>query len=737
MSIDPPVPQLIGLSLNLLNQAGSACQRGMLVLSGEQDWCVEHAGHILSHMPGSNTYWVGKSAPHGISCMQNPDLIALLGTETEMLVYDAYAGFDPDAFGALCGTLSKGGILILLTPRLSEWPNFPDPEHHRITVAGYPAGEVTGRFLARLSRLILQHPAIVCYQQGDAVPPPPIYLPAKTVASPPDSACLTLDQSIAVEAVIHVVSGHRRRPVVLISDRGRGKSSALGIAAARLIRSGRKQILITAPRQAATQALFAQAAQQLEHAKAAKGSLHLNDASISYFAPDHLLQHPRSADLLLVDEAAAIPTPMLEALLDHYPRIAFATTIHGYEGTGKGFAVRFRHVLDRRFPDWREIRLETPIRWAANDPLEQWLFSALALNASPAPGELIDTAQTDDCVLEILDRDRLAQDESDLNGLFGLLVLAHYRTTPFDLRQLLDGPNLTVFSLRYHGHIVATALMAREGGFDAPTSHAICAGYRRPQGHLLAQSLAAHLGLEEGAALDGARIMRIAVHPRLQRRGLGGRLVQAALKHAINSGLDYLGTSFGATPELLGFWRRHELLPVRVGLRRGASSGTQSVMLLRPITPRGERIFQLSRQRFSRLLPRLLTDALNDMEPGLACALLAASPQPEGLTLDARDWLDLIGFAFARRAYETTLPAIELLTLRALTASRGTTDHDRLLLMKVLQKRDWQVCARRFDLAGHGAVEGLLRKLIGELVLRHADNPTREKALRIQSEKPG
>ena len=651
-------------------------------------------------------------------------------------MYDAFSGFDPDAFGAMSGTLLSGGLLILLTPPLSEWSGYPDPEHARITVAGIPASEVSGRFLGRLARLIRRDPSVISIEEGGDVPEPAKTVAAPNLPGPFDPECRTRDQSEAVDAVVHVVTGHRRRPVVLISDRGRGKTSALGIAAARLLRSGRKTILVTAPRLQATQSLFRQAALLLPDAQTAKGSLHLGDSSIVYSAPDHLLQHPQTADLLLVDEAAAIPTPLLEALLDHYPRIAFATTIHGYEGTGRGFALRFRRVLDQRFPQWREIRLETPIRWAADDPLERWLFRALALDASPAPDNQIVAAQPGECSLDILDQGSLAKDEGDLADLFGLLVLAHYRTTPFDLRHLLDGPNLTVFGLRYRGRIVATALVAEEGGFDPATAHAIWSGYRRPRGHLLAQSLAAHVGLEAGASLRGARIMRIAVHPALQQRGLGSRLVKEIRHHSRTAGLDYLGASFGATHELVRFWRKNQLQPVRVGLRRGASSGTQSVIMLHPLTPDGEQIFHTARMRFGQQLPRLLASSLNNMDAGLACALLAGSSQLAPIPLDRFDWLDLIGFAFAQRGYETSLPPIEALVLKALTDSQPEPKHAQLLLMKVLQNRQWRVCADRFNLAGRSAVEKQLREVMGRLILHYADKSTREIALRIQAERP-
>ncbi|MFP3345534.1 tRNA(Met) cytidine acetyltransferase, partial [Halomonas sp. SIMBA_159] len=80
-----------------------------------------------------------------------------------------------------------------------------------------------------------------------------------------------------------------------------------------------------------------------------------------------------------VDEAAAIPAPMLQKMLSSYSRVVFASTIHGYEGTGRGFAIKFTSVLDAMTPQWRACSMTSPIRWAAGDPLERWLFETLLL----------------------------------------------------------------------------------------------------------------------------------------------------------------------------------------------------------------------------------------------------------------------------------------------------------------------------------------------------------------------
>lgn len=730
-----PLDSLVGKRVaRLALQARASRQRRTIALAGEAGWCRGTAQGLLGVLPETAGLWVGANGVEGMTTLDNSAAQRYLGCETGLLVYDAFLGLDVNAFGALCGSLRGGGLLILLVPPLAEWPRYADPQHARINVAGYPPGAVGGRFLTRLGRL-LRDPRVFLVEQGGPLPEIP------TAPAPPVTpgfhhpSCRTADQLAAVEAIHRCLTGHRHRPLVLISDRGRGKSSALGIAAAGLLREGHDRLLVTAPRLAATAALFHWAAQGLAEAKVGRGTIHWRGREIRFVAPDALLHHAQAAEPLLVDEAAAIPTPLLESLLRRHPRCVFATTQHGYEGTGRGFTLRFRQVLERLTPQWRELRLDEPIRWAPGDPLEQWLFRALALDATPVQEELVQGARADECLFQTLDRERLVDREQDLNDLFGLLVLAHYRTTPFDLRHLLDGPNLSIGVLRHRGRIVATALLAQEGGFDRANARAIWSGRRRPQGHLLAQSLAAHLGLESAARQRGARIMRIAVHPALQRRGLGSRLLQALHEQARREGLDYLGTSFGATPGLLDFWRANGFQPVRIGLRRGASSASRSVILLRPLNPRGTELMEAARSRFSRQLPQLLGEPLADLEGPIATRLLTGIEAPA--RFDPMDWRDLLGFAFARRGYENSLGPIQALSLQAL--SEGLPVEPRkagMLVMKVLQHRDWGDCARSFGLPGRAGVEGELRTTLRGLFLHYADESLQRQALSLGQGSP-
>ncbi|MDN5870610.1 MAG: GNAT family N-acetyltransferase [Nitrococcus sp.] len=701
-------------------------------MTGERDWCLEQAQVLLEQPQLTAIVWLGDRAVAGIAPLATAQARQLLGQEVDALVVDAWAGFDPDAFGATIGAVHGGGLVLLLAPALALWSDYTDPATERITPYPYTPEQLGGRYLQRLARIIRFSPDALVLEPDKPLP---------TIASPAPSGRdspmhSTPDQQRAVAAIERCARGHRYRPVVLTSDRGRGKSAALGIAAARLLSSGCTRIIVTAPSLAAAAAVFTQAQRGLPEAHATRGRLTTANAALQFMPPDALLRCPRAAELLLVDEAAAIPTAVLSTLLRRYPRIVFASTIHGYEGSGRGFALRFRKVLDAHTPDWREHWLETPIRWAKGDPAERFTFHALLLNALPAPDRALADATAAGCHIEPLDRDALADDESNLSELFGLLVLAHYRTTPGDLRHLLDAPGLCVWVLRYRGHIAAAALVIDEGGFSPELAEAIWLGVRRPRGHLVAQSLAAHAGLAQAAALHGRRILRIAVHPACQGRGLGRRLMIGIADAAHNSGIDYLAAAFGATVELVRFWKHCDMHVVRLGSHREASSGSHCAIVLRPLSPAGSRLLNAARERFAEHLPSLLTEPLRGLDAALALMLLQRLGPTSTPSPTEKDWDDLLAFGFGRRQYADALVALQRLTRHALTNPQISQTLSRsqqlALLARVLQQRDWSELAAQLNIPGRRQVVEALRNAVRGLALSSTEAQVRRRARELR-----
>ncbi len=659
--------------------AQTGLQRRLLVLSGERDWCLQQVAQLGLD---EHTVWLGKQGPEVVEQLDARQAQRLLGRTISQLVIDSWDGFNPNALGQASGALAGGSLLIVLCPPLSQWPQYDDPEHRTMAVEPYRTNQVGRRFIQRLVRLIELDPfALVVREDGEASQPRAAELyerPVNTAAL--DHVVSTMDQQRAVQAILHMAR-NRRQPLVITADRGRGKSAALGMAAAQLLRQGGR-VLVTAPQYPATHEVFQFARKLLPDAQTRAGQLSWGKGTLCYLEPEQLLKADAEGCVLFVDEAAAIPAPMLAAMLERFNRIVFATTVHGYEGTGRGFSVRFRHHLDQRTPRWRSINLSQPIRWAANDPLEALVFKALLLDAEAASD--VDLLQLDcaDVSCEVLDRDQLAVDEALLRQLFGLLVLAHYRTTPGDLRLLLDSPNLRVWCMRKAGQVLACALVADEGPLEPALAEAVWAGSRRPQGHLLPQTLIAQVGFVAAAGLLCARVMRIAVHPVLRRQGLGEALLQAIADDAQLRGLDYVGSSFAATADLMPFWQQCGYQPVRVGLTRDAVSGAHAVLVIHPLSQSGIRLFRELRQRYSELIPHLIYSELAAVERELMPRLLWDIEL--AVPLNAQDLSDLRGFARHNRALDNTRYALRKLALQ-LFSSGCVPEDDRYQALLIEQ----------------------------------------------------
>ena len=681
--------------------------RQPIVLSGSNSWGIATAIELLTRLKAKTALWVGKdqgfkdSSIQGVKVVQAKQAVKLIGSEFELLIFDAWSGLHVDALAAVAGTLKGGGILLLLTPDLDEWHNFSDPDYSRLLPYPTKAEQVKGRFIKRFCRCIVDCSDIVVVKEEEALPNLELQVNKCKITG-------TIEQQQAVAAVVKVVTGQRRRPVVLLADRGRGKSYALGAAACEVLEQfPNSKIMLTAPSKLS-------AAEVLQHS-----------GVIKYLSPDELLQTLPDLSLLLIDEAAAIPLPQLEKLLRHYPRIAFATTVHGYEGTGQGFLLKFKKILDRATRGWKQINLQKPIRWDSDDPLEKFIFDSLLLRADidkeniVVPPVLNEGYIAAAVSVEAVARDQLLEDEQLLEELFGVLLQSHYRTTPFDLRNLLDGPNIIIYKLTIDGKIAGAVLAAKEGGLNKEIAKDVEQGKRRPRGHLIPELLTIHLGLTGIMQYRCLRILRVAVHPQLQRRGLGGLLVKYVVIDAEHREYDYIGSSFSANPELLEFWHRAGFKPVRCSIKRSAASASHSVVELLAISQSGEEICRAAQGRFKQLFPLVLGDQLSDLDPELTLSILTTINIAESSS-GKIDGTMLQKFANGDLDYEAVMPELMQFTMQALTAEQYNSllskAGKKLLLTKVIQHHSWQKCVSALQLNGKADLMKKLREQVKQVI---------------------
>ncbi len=615
--------------------------RRLCVIAGESDWAMQQAVVWRDELPGD---WLILSDAEDFPQSVSPSALrTLLGREFQHGIFDARRGFHGESFAALAGTLRAGSWLLLLTPPWSCWATRPDRDSVRWADVAEPIA--TPHFIQHLQQLILADPQVkLLRQHHPAREPEPLNLPTWHCQAPKQQAQI-LQQLIAMPAGVAVIT----------AARGRGKSALAGMLA-----QHNQHCLVSAPGKVSTQVLATFAGEYFH-----------------FMAPDAILAAEPfpQAQWLIVDEAAAIPAPLLFQLVQRFPRVLLTTTVQGYEGTGRGFMLRFCASLEQV----RHFQLDEPLRWSARDPLEQWLSQALLFEDAAdfkSEGEIAIFPAGP------------AQAYHSLEQGYRLLASAHYRTSPLDLRRMLDAPGMRFWLAGQSENIVGALWLVEEGGMDPQLADAVWAGLRRPRGNLVAQSMAAHAGFTEAATLRSQRMSRIAVQAAQRLSGIGKALVEAAYQQAQDC--DFLSVSFGYTDALWQFWQRCGFKLVRIGSQREASSGCYAAMAIRAISPAGEQLQQRAEQRLKRD-SQWLGDIID----------LAFDQSEQDQALNDDDWSLLAGFAWAQRPYEASYAVLQRLV---------RTSPQPLLAAILVQKQALSDVAQQANLSGRKAVIQQLRQ---------------------------
>ncbi|MFA0555176.1 MULTISPECIES: GNAT family N-acetyltransferase [unclassified Vibrio] len=667
-----------------------------VVFDGEFDWQNSAVFTFLQDSHSPSIFQIGGTPFEGVIHAPVKKGQQLLGRECQVLVCDFREQFDANGFSAALGSLVGGGLLLVLPPKVN---------------ASEDSESFGQRWLKRhFDKLISvsQH-----NEAGDVV--------QATHALPQmQSAQNGLDkfeqQNTAVELVKKVVSGHRKRPLILTADRGRGKSSTLGIAAAQLLveRHG-FNIIVTAPSVKAVEPVFSHAGQGLESCEVVNAThIRHQGGSLRFVAPDELLKSKPDCDLLFVDEAATIPIPMLKSMVDIYHRMVFSTTVHGYEGSGRGFGIKFESWLSEHRPGWKGFKLEQPIRWNNKDPLEDWLFDCFLLGNDASVTESavdeLDGFSADAIkklnLVELSKAECLANPEQ-LQQCFSLLVDAHYQTSPNDLMQFLNNPAIRLYAAWQQGECLGCMLVTEEGGLDSELITQIQLGKRRPQGHLAPVLLANQFGCTQAATSRCLRVMRIAVSARHQGLGIG-RWMLAQLSQQ-TSQADYLATSFGATSELISFWRGSEFEAVHIGHQRDQASGCHSVLMVKALNSNSQGWINQVQNHFERSYCFLVSGSLVSLETDMVRALLPKSVH----TVSEFETQLVRNYVNGGNSYDAISFSVLNLILLSNDRNIGISD---LLIAKVVQQKEWGTFVEQFNLVGRKQAEIQFRKDVDALL---------------------
>ncbi|KAJ8518310.1 hypothetical protein ONZ45_g4592 [Pleurotus djamor] len=517
----------------------------------------------------------------------------------------------------------------------------------------------------------------------------------------------TLDQAKAILTFVDAIAEKTlSSTVTLTAGRGRGKSAALGLAMAAALAHGYSNIFVTSPSPENLKTLFDFVfkgmdalgyEEHLDYDIAQSTNPEFNKAivrvnvfrnhrqTIQYIQPEdaHVLGQ---AELVIIDEAAAIPLPLVKNLMGPY-LVFMASTINGYEGTGRSLSLKLiqqlrestrpsltkdannaaeddstavastskkpAHKAPARVRTLREVKLETPIRYSAGDQVEKWLNSLLCLDATIIPKSAHQGCpHPSSCELFYVSRDTLFSyhpaSELFLQRMMALYVASHYKNQPNDLQLMSDAPAHHLFVLlppvkddeTHLPEPLVVLQVALEGNIS---KEAILDGLSRgfrAGGDMIPWLVSQQFQEGKFALLSGARVVRIATHPDYANMGYGARALQALnsfysgeyfnlnevaqeepsyqtkttidpsttlltdnlavraasamppllqrLTERKPEALDYLGVSYGLTPQLLRFWKRAGYVPLYIRQTASELTGEHTCVMVRGLNSSAE-----------------------------------------------------------------------------------------------------------------------------------------------------
>lgn len=402
----------------------------------------------------------------------------------------------------------------------------------------------------------------------------------------------TVDQAKALLTFVDAIAEETlRSTVTLTAARGRGKSAALGVAIAAAIAHGYSNIFITSPSPENLKTLFDfvfkgfDVLKYLDHVDYTiiqstnpdfnKAIVRVNvhrqhRQTIQYIQPQDA-NKLEQAELVVIDEAAAIPLPLVRKLMGPY-LVFMASTINGYEGTGRSLSLKLiqqlrdqsrgmpkpvgagdAQVTDRssgkaatngdstpaRGRSLREITLSEPIRYAQGDLVEKWLNKVLCLDATLPSSRLNNQGcpHPSKCELVHVNRDTLFSfhpvSEKFLQQMIALYVASHYKNSPNDLQLMSDAPAHQLFVLVPPVEDDSTRLpeplcviqVALEGQISKQSVLSGLSRGQRASGDMIPWTVSQQFQDEEFAGLSGARIVRIATNPEYTNMGYGSRAI--------------------------------------------------------------------------------------------------------------------------------------------------------------------------------------------------------------------
>ncbi|XP_021758990.1 RNA cytidine acetyltransferase 1-like [Chenopodium quinoa] len=541
----------------------------------------------------------------GITYCLYKDSERVLGNTFGMCILQDFEALTPNLLARTIETVEGGGLIVLLLRSLSSLTSLCTmvmDVHERFRTESH--SDATGRFNERFLLSIASCKS--CVVMDDELNILPISTHIRSITPVPvreDSdglsdaerdlknlkeelnedfpvgplikKCCTLDQGKAVITFLDAILDKTlRSTIALLAARGRGKSAALGLAVGGAVAAGYSNIYVTAPSPENLKTLFdfiCKGFDSLEYKEHMdydvvkssnpdfkKAIVRINiykqhRQTIQYIQP-HEHEKLSQVELLVIDEAAAVPLSVVKSLLGPY-LVFISSTVNGYEGTGRSLSLKLLQQLEEQSQMsknldssltgriFKKIELSESIRYASGDPIEFWLNELLCLDVANYIPNINRLPPPSECDLYYVNRDTLFSYHKDselfLQRMMALYVASHYKNSPNDLQLMADAPAHHLFVLlgpvdeskNHLPDILCVIQVCLEGQISLKSALRSLSDGRSPHGDQIPWKFCEQFRETVFPSLSGARIVRIATHPSAMRLGYGSVAVELLARY--------------------------------------------------------------------------------------------------------------------------------------------------------------------------------------------------------------
>ncbi len=564
----------------------------MLVLDKYLSKCVEKGWRCLVvvigennlelNSIGENTLCISKYADktmfekYNVPCSKIVNFAEahkLLGTEFDNVVLSLHGttGWPGNLLALSTEYVNKGGYYVLLVPEKLLETRFGKYFYNIVTRSE--------NHLLIINNEIISHKY---KKEKPTEPPSPTITSSDKYIKKLAKLAKNNEQAKALKLLPTFLYSRKYKMLLLYGDRGRGKSSILGLYGAYILARNSGAFIITSRNLESIQSFYKMLTRGLDvlginyvvyEKNGLITSVSTGKSTIRYVKPWRVAGTKLNKPLL-VDEAAGVGVARIRRWYNKIGKIIASTTIHGYEGSGRVLLKYIEELMKKTMT----IKLRLPIRYYPNDPLEKTLYKLFHLDAEPAEINYEEIKSYEPEYLEI-SIDELVNNYELLRKTYGLLVTAHYRNEPDDLVLLLDTNVFKIRALTVEGQVIGVAQIRPENlgeENEKNITHKILerlcvAQYYKVRKH------------------EVWRIVRIAITPPLQRKGYGSIFLKHIEEEARKNSIDSIGAIFSGF-QTIKFWIKNNYYPIYISPRYNKVTGEKNIAVIKPLNKLSEKI---------------------------------------------------------------------------------------------------------------------------------------------------